>query len=142
MVGRLAVALAGVVITLGCGRSKRQLEAEPTGDSAGQGGNTGGVGSGGRSPVESAGAGCVPVRALPVDSARGCELPPDAVEVVGCARGDSCATDRVCVIRKSDLAMFIGLGSSCFEELPQEWEKCVPFRDSFPECDGAGGAGG
>jgi len=125
------VALAGTALPLACGRSERHAEA----GEAPSGG--GGVSAGG---AETAGAGCVPVWALPVDTERLCQAPVSEVDVVGCARGDRCGQDAVCVIRKSDRAMFIGLGSKCFDELPQEWARCVPPRDSFPVCDGAGGA--
>jgi hypothetical protein len=70
-----------------------------------------------------------------VDADRLCMHELASPPTIGCTLPGDCTEDGG--------AMFVGLGSSCFEAVPDEWEECVPWRDNFPTCGAAnGGAGG
>jgi hypothetical protein len=116
------------------------------GTSSGRGGMTPGTGGGSGAGAANGGAGgqdCYPLRAIPIDATgewcvAGYEQ--EHRQVVGCNPERGCSDDYECMRRKSDGALFIAFGTSCFER-DGSWERCVPRADDLPLC-GEGGMSG
>ncbi len=147
-----ATALVGSI--QGCGRSySGGTPAENTsgaGGTAGLGGTSSGTSGSSGSGSAQAGAGgegCYGLYAVPIETTgewcvESYEL--EARQVVGCISRLGCSDDYACVRRKSDGALFVGFGTSCFGRVPDEWELCMPRQEDFPLCGelGIGGQGG
>jgi hypothetical protein len=108
------------------------------GAASGEGGGGGSAGSG------AAGEACRDLRAVPIDtSGKWCvaSYEADARQVVGCVAASGCSDDYACVRRKSDGAVFVGFGTSCFDKASEDWEICMPRVEDFPLCSEVGAAG-
>jgi hypothetical protein len=91
---------------------------------------------------------CLELRAIPVETDDWCYSSAEVV-VVDCLPGPdhSCTDDGYCVRRLEDGAVFVGLGSSCFNQLRDRWVRCTAEEnEELTSCAmgraGAGGEGG
>jgi hypothetical protein len=113
----------------GEGGSTAGASGAPAGGAAGDGGAGGGT--------------CFELRAIPIDTVEWCYSGESTV--VDCLPdADTCTADGRCYRRREDGALFLGLGSSCFNQLSDRWARCTEEEnEELRECSvGSAGAGG